>query len=130
MKLAAGFLIFLSIGILYYSKTFADVRDVISEQIVAAELPLELKEVMQYYNVITDKKVKLIDELASSEDEASRVKEMALLELKDLAVHRAELESEYAKQPNNERIMNALFLNQKKKTQVLDRIINTLSQVN
>lgn len=130
LKIAAGVLLFVTVGILYYSNTFDKLRDEISDQIVAAELPVELIEVMEYYNVITDRKVQQIDELAVSADEATRIKQMALLELKNLADHRSELEEEYAKYPDNERILNALLLNQQKRTAILDKIINTLSQVN
>jgi hypothetical protein len=130
MRIAAAALIFIAIGSFFYSDMYNRVRDSISDRIVAAELPAELKEVMQYYNVITDQKVNQIDELAISDDEASRVKEMALRELQALEDNRAELEKEYALNPNNERIMNALLLNQQKRSEILDKIINTLSQVN
>jgi len=130
VKIAAAVLLFLSIGSFFYTGLFDEVKESISEQIVAAELPVEVQEVMQYYNIITDKKVQQIDKLAVSEDEAGRIKEMALTELNSLEKHRMELEKEYALNPNNERIMNALLQNQQKKTEILDIIINTLSQVN
>jgi hypothetical protein len=130
LKLAAGILVFVTIGILYYSNMFDTLRNRISEEIVAAELPLELQEVMVYYNVITDQKVERIDELAVSAEEAQRIKEMVLLELRDLAEHRSELEKEYARYPENDRILNALLLNQQKRTAILDKILNTLDQVN
>ena len=85
---------------------------------------------MQYYNVITDKKVSQIDELAVSEDEADKVKEMAMNELQTLEENRTELEKEYAQNPSNERIISALLLNQRKRAEILDRIINTLNQIN
>jgi len=130
VKIAAAVLLFLSIGSFFYTDLFDNLKESISEQIVAAELPLEMQEVMQYYNLITDKKIQQIDELAVSKDEAGRIKEMALIELKSLEEHRKELEKEYTLNPNNERIMNALLQNQQMKTEILNKIINTLSQVN
>lgn len=130
LRIAAAVLIFISIGSFFYSGLYDNVKESISDQIVAAELPLEVQEVMQYYNVISDKKVQQIDDLAVSQDEASRIKEMALLELKSLEDHHNELEKEYALYPNNERVMNALLQNQQKKEEVLDKILKTLSQVN
>jgi len=130
IKIAAATLIFITIGTLYYTNSFSFLRGIISDQIVASELPLEVREVMQYYNVITDKKVDQIDELAVSADEAQRIKDMALLELKSLENDRIELEKEYNKHPNNERVMNALLINQQKKSEILDKILNTLNQVN
>ena len=85
---------------------------------------------MQYYNVITDQKVEKIEELAVSEDEAQRVKALAMKELKSLEDARVELEKEYTKQPGNERIMNALLKNQQRKAEILDKIINVMNQVN
>lgn len=130
IRIAAAVIIFIGVGTFYFTGGFSFIRDSISEQIVAAELPIELQEVMQYYNVISNKKVDQINDLAVSEDEAKRVKEMAVFELKALEEERFELEKEYAKNPNNERIMNALLLNQQKKSGILDKIINTLNQVN
>lgn len=130
IKIAAGVLIFLTVGTLYYTGSFMWVRNIISDKIVAAELPLEVREVMQYYNVITDEKVEEIGRLAVSEDEARRIEEMALAELKALEEARKALEREYEKQPGNERIMNAMLENQQQKSEILDKIIHTLNQVN
>jgi len=130
IRIAAVVSIFIAIGTFYFTGGFTFIRNSISEQIVAAELPAELQEVMQYYNVISNKKVDQITDLAISEDEAKRVKEMALFELKSLEEERIELEKEYTKNPNNERIMNALLLNQQNKSGILDKILNTLNQVN
>lgn len=130
LRIAAAVLLFMTIGSFFYTGLFNSVKDSISDKIVAAELPIELQEVMQYYNVLTDKKVQQIDDLAVSQDEASRIKEMAFTELRALEADRIELEAEYARYPNSERIMNALLQNQQQKSEILDKIINTLSQVN
>ncbi len=130
LKIAAAILIFAAIGTILYTDTFSTLKNTFTNEIVAAELPAELLEVMAYYNVISDDKISQIDDLAVSEDEAARVKEMALKELQMLEEDRNELESEYAVNPNSERVMNALLLNQQKRSQILDRIINTLNQIN
>ncbi len=130
LRIAAAVVVFIGIGTFYFTGGFSFIRNSISEQIVAAELPAEIQEVMQYYNVISNKKVDQINDLAVSEDEAKRIKEMALFELKALEDARIELEKEYAKNPNSERIMNALLLNQQKKSGIFDKIINTLNPVN
>ncbi len=130
LRIAAAVVIFIGVGTFYFTGGFSFIRNSITEQIVAAELPVEIQEVMQYYNVISSKKVDQINDLAVSEDEAKRIKVMALFELKALEDERLALEKEYAKNPNNERIMNALLLNQQKKSGILDKILNTLNQVN
>lgn len=130
IRIAAAVVIFIGVGTFYFTGGFSFIRNSITDQIVAAELPLEIQEVMQYYNVISNNKVAQINDLASSQDEATRIKEMAMLELKELEDDRLELEKEYAKNPNSERILNALLLNQQKKSGILDKILNTLNQVN
>lgn len=129
LRIAATILIFVALGAFLYTGLYDRVKGVLSDRIVAAELPDEVVEVMQYYNVITDSKVEQIDELAVSQDEAERVKQMALLELKALDEFRTELEKEYAKQPDNKRILNALLQNQQQREKILDRILNTMNQV-
>lgn len=130
LKIAAAILIFAAISTLLYTDSFSYLKNKFTNEIVAAELPAEIVEVMAYYNVISDKKFSQIDDLAVSEDEATRVKQMAMKELQMLEEDRSELETEYAQNPNSERIMNALLLNQQKRSQILDRIINTLNQIN
>lgn len=130
LKIAAAIILFAAISTLIYTDRFSFVRNALTDQIVAAELPDEIVEVMQYYNVITDKKVSQIDDLAISDVEADRVKQMAYAELKILEDAKIDLEQEYTQNPNNERIMGALLLNQKKREEILDRIIKSLNQVN
>ncbi|MCD4730449.1 MAG: hypothetical protein K8R74_07605 [Bacteroidales bacterium] len=130
LKIAAAILIFAAISTIIYTDTFSYLKNTFTNEIVAAELPDEILEVMQYYNVIADKKINQIDDLAVSEDEATRVKGMALKELQMLEDDRSELEAEYTLNPNSERIMNALLLNQQKRAEILDRIISTLNQIN
>lgn len=130
IKIAAAILIFAAVSTLLYTDSFSYLKNTFTNEIVAAELPAEVVEVMAYYNVIADKKIDQIDDLAVSEDEASRVKEMALKELQMLEEDRNDLESEYALNPNNERIINALLLNQQKRSEILDRIIRSLNQIN
>ncbi|MBN2173541.1 MAG: hypothetical protein JW731_05385 [Bacteroidales bacterium] len=129
LKIAAALILFVAIVTLIYTDSFTFIRNMVSEKIIAAELPVEVREVMQYYNVITDKKVAQIDQLASSETEATKIKEMALSELNELNQDKIFLENEYARNPENERVLNALLVNQQKRAEVLDKIINMLNQI-
>jgi hypothetical protein len=130
IRIAAGVLIFLAVSTLIYTDRLPGIKNLFTQRLASAELPLELVEAMQYYNILSDKKVNQIDELASSTDEATRIKEKAENELKVLEENATDLENEYAQNPNNERILNALLLNQRKKAEILDKILNTLSQTN
>jgi hypothetical protein len=130
VRIAAAVLLFIAVSTLIYTDRLPGIKNLFTQRLASAELPMELVEVMHYYNVITDKKVDEIDGLASSTDEAIRVKEKALKELQDLDESKKDLENEYAQNPNNERILNALVQNQREKARILDKILNTLSQTN
>jgi hypothetical protein len=130
LKIAASVVIFVGISILIFTNRFAEFRNTVTTKIFSTKLPQELVEVVQYYNVITNRKMSQIDQLAVSDDEARRVKEMAETELKNLEEDKVELEKEYTMNPDNERIMNALQLNQRKRAEILDKILNTMKQIN
>jgi hypothetical protein len=130
IRIAAAVVLFVAVSTLIYTDRMPGIKGLFTHRLASAELPLDLLEAMQYYNILTDKKVEQIDVLASSTDEAKRVKEKAMKELQALEEANNELEGEYSQNPNNERILNALLLNQRKKTELLDKILNTLSQTN
>jgi len=130
LKIAAAIFIFVAITSLYYTNSFNFIRNVISDKIASVDLPTEVQDVIQYYNIITDKSFEKIDQLAVSNDEAQKIKEKAIVELKELEDNRSEMEQEYALNPNNERIVNALILNQRQRAIIMEKIINTLNQIN
>lgn len=130
LKIAASILLFVTFGTLYYTNSFDFISKTVSSQIANADLPSEILEVMHYYNVITDQQLDRIDQLAVNTNEATRVKEMAKRELENLEEHKVVLEKEYAVNPNNEKVTNALIQNQQKRAELMDIIINTLSTVN
>jgi hypothetical protein len=130
IRIAAAVVLFIAVATLIFTDRLPGIKNLFTQRLVSSELPMELVEVMQYYNIVTDKKVSQIDELAVSTEEASRVKEKAMTELKALEESTTDLENEYAQNPNNERIINALLLNQREKAKILDKILNTLSQTN
>jgi hypothetical protein len=130
LRIAAALLLFVAISTLIYTDKLPGIKSMFTTRIASAQLPREFIEVMQYYNILTDKKVGQIDELASSTDEATRIKQKAKTELEELDKAKNDLESEYAQNPNSERILNALMLNQQKRAKILDKIINTLNQTN
>jgi len=130
VKIAAAVLIFIGITAIIYTDSFSNLRNNLTAKLFNTKIPQELAEVMQYYNVVTDKKMTQIGQLAVSEDEAKRVKEKADIELKILDESNNDLEKEYQLNPGNERIMNALMLNQRKRAEILDKILTTMKQIN
>ena len=128
LRIAAGLLIFVTFGVLYYSNPLSTLKQIFSQQVADSGLPIELQEAMQYYNIITDKRLGQITQYASSEDEAGKVKEMALKEIETLDGDKIELEALLAENPSNERVQNALVINRKKQAEMLNRILNSLKR--
>ena len=130
LKIAAVIIIMVSLSVVYFNSSINDIKNFFSEKLASTELPVELQEVMKYYNILTDKKVNEIDQLAVSDDEAQKIKEMVMIELKELDDNITELAKEYSLNSNNDRIIAALINNQRMQVEVLNKILHQLNQTN
>jgi len=128
LRIAAAALIFIILGVFYYSQPLKGLKQIFSQQVADSGLPIELQEAMQYYNIVTDKRLGQIAQYTSSTDEADKVEKMALKELENLDNDKLELEAYLVENPSNERIQNALVINSKKQAEILNRIINALQK--
>ena len=93
----------------------------------ANELPPELKDVELYYTSLTGEKLNQIEDLASSEEEAKRLREKALTEVNELEDSNSQLQQEYVESGKNERVLDAIVNNYRIISSLLDHIINELS---
>lgn len=93
----------------------------------ASELPPELKDVEVYYTSLTGEKLQQIQELASSEDEAARIRKQAMSEVNELESSNSQLQQEYVASGKNERVLDAIVNNYRIITNLLDHIISELS---
>jgi len=130
IKIAAAVAIFFVLSTLFYSGVFNNLKFIVSESITASELPDELKDVMSYYNLITDDRIAQIDKVAVSKEESKKVRNLAEVQISDIDNNIAELEKELAENPNNQRITDAIILNQKKKADLMNRILLAMNQKN
>ncbi|MCD4737276.1 MAG: hypothetical protein K8R53_14630, partial [Bacteroidales bacterium] len=130
LRIAAGIAVFLTVAIMYFTSSFGFLKNMVSNQLSAAELPLEIREVLQYYNVVVDEKVDQLAEVTPQDEEGDKIRKLAAQELEELDVYSEELKKELALNPGNERVKAALIVNQKKKSQILDKIINSVSNEN
>jgi len=96
----------------------------------AGEIPEELQEVQYYYTSLADQKLDEINALAASDEEATKVKELALQEMNALETTNEQLEEEYKESGNNDRILNAIINNYRIMTKLLDHIITEMDQTN
>lgn len=95
----------------------------------ADALPAELQEVKFYYEEQANEKLDKIEQCANSPDEAAEIKALAEKELMMLDQNSKELESELIKNQENERVKNALIVNYKAKSDLIDGIIKRLCEI-
>ncbi|HNS46647.1 MAG TPA: hypothetical protein PKH94_05360 [Bacteroidales bacterium] len=93
----------------------------------ASELPPELNDVEMYYATLTDEKLQQIESLATSKEEAARIRKQALAEVGELEDSNIQLQQEYAASGKNERVLDAIVNNYRIITSLLDHIITELS---
>jgi hypothetical protein len=130
VKIAVAVIIFIAVSTMFYSGGFSGLKLFVSDSLASSELPEELKEVINYYNLITDDRIAQIDKVAVSQEESEKVKIMAEAQISDIDENIAELKKELSENPDNQRITDAIVLNQQKKAELMNRILLTMNQKN
>lgn len=127
LRIAASVLVLLglSAGIIGYRSGMFHFN--LTENIASSNLPVELLEVAKYYSAVTNKKIGMIDQLAPSKEEGTKIRNNAQAELDALDVTAKELQQEYMKSSKDERIYAAIVEIEKKKSEILDKMINSLN---
>ncbi len=127
LRIAASMLVLVAIsaGIIGYRSGLFHFN--LSENIASANLPIELLEVAKYYSVVTNKKIGMLDKLAPSKEEGAKITKDARAEMDALDVKSSVLKQEYLKNSKDERIYAAIVEIEKKKSEILDKMINSLN---
>lgn len=94
-----------------------------------AILSPELSEVEIYYTSLADERFDLIDKLVPDSTEGSKIKEMVDMEMSELDQNYGELIEEYKKNPDDDRIIDAIINNYRIKAEILDNIIIKLQEL-
>ncbi len=123
-RVAAVVAALIGLSLIYY---LAD--PVRNNPVKASVLPPELQEAKMYYNKLTDEKLGRIEDCAPSNAEASYIRKIAVEELMLLDSNTVMLEQELRKDQNNPRLINALIMNYKTKSDLLDDILNRLCHI-
>ncbi len=97
--------------------------------VAAGELPKELREAKFYYNDEADKKLEQIEQCAATSEEAAMVMNMAIEEMDALEQESAELESQLQNNIDNQRVKDALIVNYRTKSKLLDNILYRLCNI-
>ncbi|GEM_PF-2662160 len=128
VKIAAVIVIFLVVSSVFYSDPLGNLKFIFSQSVAASDLSPELKEVMNYYNLITNDKLAQIDKIAVSQEESHKIKNMAETQISDIDKNIEELKQELANNPDNQRITDAIILNQKKKAELMNKILVVMNE--
>lgn len=124
-RIAASFLLLVSLGIALYFLN----QQFVTNQVNASQLPPEIMEVKMYYNKEVTTKLEKIEQCASTPKDASTIRQMVQGEFTELEKNTQSLEQEFSKNNNNERVKNALILNYKTKSELLDDILSRLCRI-
>ncbi|MCK9423701.1 MAG: hypothetical protein M0Q38_14005 [Bacteroidales bacterium] len=128
LKIAALILVLITVSVFVFDLATKGIRDRLNNRNAGTELPLEVKEVVQYYDIQVAERFGQIQKLASSNEEARMLNSNAIREIQNLDVSTDELKKSLAENPNNERLLAALIQNQQMKEGIMNNIINKLIQ--
>jgi hypothetical protein len=123
-RVAAIFVVMISVSLVVIISTRTP-----KEAAAANELPVELREAQIYYNQLAEDKIDKIAECAVNEEEAQKLRSLAQEEIHQIDEQTKELESEYFKNAENEKIESALISNYKSKSEILDNILDRLCRL-
>lgn len=130
LKIAALVLLLISVSVFIFDLATREIRERFAGKGNASELPLELREAMQYYNSQTEQQMGKIRSLAASNEQARELSRNALKEIASLDHNTGDLKTELQENPGNERIQAAILLNQQMKEGIMNNIITQLTQKN
>lgn len=123
-RVAAVAAALIGLSLVYY---FADPAR--QNPVNASVLSPELQEAKMYYNNLAREKLTKIEDCASSTTEASYIRKIAVDELTLLDSNTVRLETELQNDQNNQRLINALIVNYKTKSDLLDDILKRLCHI-
>ncbi len=129
LKVAAVFIILITVTFIIINYTNDNKQLIVTSNQEDIVLPDELIEVKQYYTSLNKEKIEEIENLDVSDEEAEKLKQMALNEMNELDADNEELEKEYIESNNNDRIFSSIVNNYRLLTNVLDRIIDNINQI-
>jgi hypothetical protein len=130
LKVAALILVLISVSVFIFDLATREIRERFTMAGSSSDLPLELREAMQYYNGQAELQLVKIRSLASNNEQAGELSKNALKEIASLDHTTGDLESELNANPGNEHIQAAIILNQQMKEGILNNIVLQLTQKN
>ena len=125
LKIAALFIALMSVSLVLFLVYSGDS----GKHIAANALPEELQEVKSYYNDLADRKMDQINQCAMEAENPEAIITMAKDEIDALDNNTISLEGDLQQNGENERVKNALIVNYKTKSDLLDNILKRLCNI-
>jgi hypothetical protein len=130
MRIAAVAVVFVAASFFVFKYSVEDLRGAVMREVVQIDFSGDIENVFAYYESVTNTKILQIDQLAINDEQALEIKSIAEKQLENLDATLAEIEKEYAKNPDNPRLQAAMVNNKRKKAEVMDNILKQLGQAN
>lgn len=129
MKIAVAVVILIGFGFILFNIGYHNGSNRLASDNNEIMLSPELEQVEFYYSSMADERLADIDDLVSDSLETMKIKEMVHIELSELKHNYGELLEEYKKNPDDERIIDAIINNYRIRADILDNIINKLNEL-
>ncbi|MEI6683078.1 MAG: hypothetical protein WCO44_10650 [Bacteroidota bacterium] len=128
LKIAALILLMITVAVFVFDLGTREIRERFSAGSQANELPAEIRQAIEYYDIQTTKQLGTMNKLAANHMEPGVAGESAMNEIRNLDAATEELKTLLADNPGNEHILDAIIQNQQMKESVLTNIISQISQ--
>ena len=127
LKIAAVILIFLTVAVFIFDHSIHGLKKMLQPQTATIVYPADISDAMQYYSQQASDGIHKINQLAGNEDDAQRLKDMTINDLKALDANTSELEKAYRQNPDDERITAAIIRNQQMKETIINNVIQQMN---
>jgi hypothetical protein len=128
LRIAALVLVLISISVFLFEYAGKFIGERFAAGRAGTELPLEVREAVQYYENQAATRLGTLNALAANQKGTGNISESALSEIRTLDASTADLKKMLAASPGNEHILDAILRNQQMKESVLNNIISQVSQ--
>jgi hypothetical protein len=128
LKVAALVVILITVSVFVFDFATREIRERFAKGNIGSELPVEIREAVQYYDNQAATQLATINKLAAYNNSLGDPGTSALKEIRSLDATTEELKRSLAGNPGNEQILDAIIRNQRMKETMLNTIIIQLSQ--
>ncbi|MBE0639591.1 MAG: hypothetical protein IH598_13825 [Bacteroidales bacterium] len=96
-------------------------------EVIKIEFSEELKTTFAYYDSQAEPRIDQISEFALNDEEAARIKELAMEKLQNIDADMAAIEKEYMTNPGNKKLEAALINHKRQKAEIMETILKQLN---